>query len=426
MGSPRGVALRVILRVSEHGAYSNLALAAALRQSSLRDRDRELATELAYGTLRRMRSLDWALGDVVDRPVETMTPRARALVRLGAYQILFTRIPPHAAVGETVALATERERSFVNAVLRRLSAAPPAWPRGPGDADVSVRTSLSTWAVAELRALVGDAAEAAAAALGERAPLCIRTNACRTTPERLQRELSKAGLDVRPGDVGRDTFLVDGAVPERLPGFSRGWFAVQDQASAFVVGALEALPGDRALDACAGPGGKAAHLACVVGSDGTLVASDVSPHRAALVARTLRRMRLGGLVLAQDARLPAVRGGFDRVLVDVPCTGIGSARRRPELLWRPVRDDPSRLGELQLGIAMAAAELVRPGGRLVYSACTYPRPETDAVCDALEQGRPDLEPSPIRGPDGSGPRVRLWPHRHGTDAMFVAAFRRRG
>ncbi|HXF73566.1 MAG TPA: hypothetical protein VNO79_13290, partial [Actinomycetota bacterium] len=137
------------------------------------------------------------------------------------------------------------------------------------------------------------------------------------------------------------------------------------------------------------------------------------------------RLGVRALVLAQDARRPALREGFDRALVDAPCSGIGAARRRPELLWRPRRQELAGLARLQVAIAAAVAGLLRPGGRLVYSVCTFPRAETDAACDALLRHRPDLEPAAVDGPDGPAPRVRLWPHRHGTDAMFVAAFRRR-
>ncbi len=219
--------------------------------------------------------------------------------------------------------------------------------------------------------------------------------------------------------------LLDGGDPARLRGFAQGWFAVQDQASAFVVGALDPQPGDRVLDVCAAPGGKAAHMACMVGESGTVVAADVRPERAALVKSTADRLGVALRILVQDGTRPAVDGSFDRVLVDAPCSGIGSARRRPELLWRPRRGDLSSLARLQVAIASAAADRLRPGGRLVYSVCTFPRAETDAVCDALVRHRPELEPVQIDGPDGTSARIRLWPHRHGSDGMFVAAFRRR-
>jgi 16S rRNA (cytosine967-C5)-methyltransferase len=422
--SARSIALAVILRVTEHGGYSNLALRAALRGSSLRQADRDLTTELTYGTLRRLLSLDWAIERASDRPVRAITPRARALLRLGAYQLLFTRIPAHAAVSETVHLASRSEKGFVNAVLRNLAASPPEWPSGNADEDVAVRTGLSPWAVSELRRIVGEQAEDAAAGLGERPPVCIRTNPCRTTADRLEAALRGAGLDPRRGGVHADSFLIEGVAPSSLPGFDDGWFAVQDESSAFVVDVLDPHPGEWVLDACAGPGGKAGDIACRVGDDGRLVAGDLSANRSALVRRTLGRLGVRGLVLAHDARSPAVLGPFDRILVDAPCSGIGSARRRPELLWRSSRRDLSRLARLQVAIASAAADLLRPGGRLVYSVCTFPRAETDAACDALLAKRPDLEPVPVRSPAGAAPRVRLWPHRDGTDAMFIAGFRR--
>ncbi|MFN2543931.1 MAG: 16S rRNA (cytosine(967)-C(5))-methyltransferase RsmB [Actinomycetota bacterium] len=422
--SARSLALAVIRRVTEHGGYSTLALSAALRRSGLPARDRDLAAELVYGTLRRIIPLDWAIERHTERSLARASGSARALLRLGAYQLLFTRIPDHAAVGETVALASGRERGFLNAVLRRLAAETPTWPGGDGDGDVSIRTGLTTWAVRDLRRLVGDEVEDAARALATAPPMGLRTNTCRISSEDLERALSEAGIEVGRGTVHRDTLLVRAAVPQRLPGWNDGWFTVQDEASAFVVGALDPLPGERVLDACAAPGGKATHVACLVGGGGLTVAADAMPKRAGLINGVATRLGVPVRVLAQDARRPALRGAFDRVLVDAPCSGLGAARRRPELLWRPRRDNLSHLARLQVAIVSSVAELLRPGGRLVYSVCTFPRAETDAACDAILRHRPDLEPVDIAGPDGPAPRIRLWPHLHGTDAMFVAAFRR--
>jgi 16S rRNA (cytosine967-C5)-methyltransferase len=423
---PRSVALDVVRRVTEDRAYSTLALAAALDRSGLEGRDRALATELAYGTLRRVRSLDWALGPHVSRPLDRVSPRALALLRLGADQLLFTRVPDHAAVAETVRLARAGERGFVNAVLRSLAASPPEWPRGDDVRSIAIRTGISEWAVAELARVLPEETAAAAQALAGPTPLSLRTNTCRTTVETLEEALRGAGHEPRRGTIHPQTLHVEEASPTRLPGFGEGWFAVQDESSAFVVRALDPQPGERILDACAGPGGKATHAACLVGEDGLLVAADVSPARARLVANLARRLGVPVATLAQDARRPSVRGPFDRILVDAPCSGVGAARRRPELLWRPARDDLSRLARLQVEIAASAADLLKPGGRLVYSVCTFPRAETDAACRAILRHRPDLAPEPIEGPDGPAERVRLWPHRHGTDAMFVAAFRRAG
>lgn len=421
----RTVALEAVRRVADEGAYSSRLIPALLSRSGLSERDRALATELSFGTLRRLPGLDRAIGLRASRPVARMTPGARAVLRLGAYQIAFTRIPPHAAVGESVGLAAPQERGFVNAILRRLADDLPPPPTGEADADVSARTGLAPWAVKELRVLLGDEAELAAEALGERGWLSLRTNTCRTSVSVLNETLRGAGLDPRPAQLHPDCLMLDGGDPTRLPGFTDGWFAVQDQASAFVVSALDPQPGDRVLDACAAPGGKAGHVACLVGASGCVVASDVHPERASLVRRTAQRLGVQVLTLAQDATTPAVRSGFDRVLVDAPCSGIGSARRRPELLWRPQRAELSRLAKLQVRIAAAAADALLPGGRLVYSVCTFPRAETDAVCDALIRHRPDLQPATIDGPEGPATRLRLWPHRHGSDGMFVAAFTKR-
>jgi 16S rRNA (cytosine967-C5)-methyltransferase len=427
--SAREVALEVIRRVVDEGAYSNRLLPAALARSGLDERDRALATELAYGTLRHLPELDDAIGVRAARPVVRMTPGARAALRLGAYQILHTRIPAHAAVGETVGVVVPRERGFVNAILRRLAKEPPAPPGGGDDHAVSLRTGMAPWAVGELRKLLPAAeVEPAALALAGHGPLTLRVNTCRTTVERVVTRLRQAGVEPDIGRIHPECVLLPGGNPTSLPGWDEGWFAVQDQASAFVVEALAPEPGDRVLDACAAPGGKTAFIACRIGEEGRVVAGDLHPDRTALVPPGLERLGLDGLIITQDATHPAVRGPFDRVLVDAPCSGIGSARRRPELLWRARRQELSSLARLQVEIAVACADLLRPGGVLVYSVCTFPRAETDAAADAIVRHRSDLVPIETPGPGGSDPaqRHRLWPHRHGADGMFVAVFQKSG
>ncbi len=422
----RFVAIDVVRRVTDEGAYSNLALSRTLSRAGLDERDAAFATELAYGTLRRLVPIDRALAPLLDRPLDTAPKPARAALRVGAYQLGYTRVPPHAAVSETVALADPRHRGFVNAVLRRLANAEPESPSGSDDESVALRTGVAEWAVRELRRIVGDDEVAdAAASLARPAGVTIRTNTCATTVDGLERALADAGVRAVRGAVHPGSLIVEHGAPSRLPGFDEGRFAVQDQASSFVVAALDPQPGDRVLDVCAAPGGKATHAACLAGPDGLVVAADVSLTRLELVRANADRLGIRTLALAQDGRRPAIRDGFDRVLVDAPCSGIGSARRRPELLWRARKDELSGLARLQVGIATAAAGLLRPGGRLVYSVCTFPRAETDAACDAIMRRAPGLEPVEIAGPDGPADRVRLWPHRHGCDAMFVACFGRR-
>jgi 16S rRNA (cytosine967-C5)-methyltransferase len=423
--SARSIALEVVGRVIDDHAYSNRLLPALLARSGLEARDRAFATELTFGTLRRRLRLDAAISAVANRPVERITPAvARHAIRLGAYQLVEAGVAPHAAVSATVDLVPGRPRGFVNAVLRRLAAGAPAPPTGDGAEAVSVRTGLARWAVEELDTLLGGEHEAAAAALGSQAPLSIRvTGGAANAPEVLAL-LERAGVDATLGGVHPACILVARGDPRRLSGFDEGRWSVQDQASAFVGSVLAPRPGDRVYDACAAPGGKTLHASEAVGTEGLVVAADVSVARLGLVATAARRVHVEPRLVAQDATAPSVRGPFDRVLVDAPCSGIGSARRRPELLWRVDRERLTALAARQLSILSASAALVGAGGRLVYAVCTFPRSETDAVCDAFLRAAGGFAPIETDGPDGPSARHRLWPHRHGSDGMFVAAFER--
>lgn len=422
----RTVALEAIRRVTDEGAYSTIVVPAALRRSHLDTRDRAFATDLAFGTIRRLASIDWALNQVASRPVSRMSPSARTVLRLGGYQVLFGDVAAHAAVGETVGLARDRERGFVNAVLRRLAGQPPAWPEGASPTDVAIRTGLTAWTIEELaRLLPADEVEVAAKAFASQAALSLRTNTDMVSVDGLAAALAQGGRDARPSHLDPTCLLVDGGDPASFPGFADGWFAIQDEASAFVVLALDPQPGDRVLDACAAPGGKAIYAAQMAGEDGLVVGADIHPGRVPLIRKGAMRLGARTLVMAQDAEHPALSGSFDRILIDAPCSGLGSARRRPELLWRNRKDQLSQIARTQVAITTSLTDLLRPGGRLVYSVCTFPRAETDAAADAIVRHRPDLEPTKIEGPDGPQTRVRLWAHRHGSDGMFVAAFTRK-
>jgi 16S rRNA (cytosine967-C5)-methyltransferase len=420
----RSVALEAIGRVIDEGAYSNRLLPSLLARSGLETRDRAFAMDLAFGTLRRRLPLDAAITVASSRPIERITTTARNALRLGAYQLLDAGVAPHAAVSATVDLVPRRERGFVNAVLRRLASQPPPPPTGTDTEAIAGRSGLAPWAVEELRALVDAEAEEAATALATKAPLSLRARGGDAGVIALLGSFRDAGLEPTVGTVDPDCIVLRGGEPRRLPGFEEGLWTVQDQASAFVVRVLDPQPGERVYDACAAPGGKALHAAELVGPEGRVLAADRSENRVGLIAASGSRLGLDPWLLVQDAANAAVLGPFDRVLVDAPCSGVGSARRRPELLWRVTKERLSGLAALQLAIVGAAADTVRPGGRLVYAVCTFTRAETDAVCDALLRRRPDLEPIETDGPDGTAVRHRLWPHRHGCDAMFVAVFRR--
>lgn len=424
LGSPRSLAIEAVRRVADERAYSNRLIPSLLSRSRLGPEDRGLAAELAYGTIRALPVVDAALEPLVERALRRSPATARAALRVGAYQLIFLRIPPHAAVGETVAVTPPRQRGFVNAVLRRLASEGWEAPEGDDAEAVSRRTGLAPWAVDELRELVGEETEEAARALAAPAGLTLRTNTCAGSVEDLVGVLRGSGLEPEGGAIHPGSLRLPGGDPRSITGWDLGLFTVQDEASSWVVDVLDPRPGERVADVAAAPGGKATDIACRAGS---VVASDLAERRVGLVAAAAERLGVRVLPLVQDAGRPALREGFDRVLVDAPCSGLGSARRRPELLWRPRAEDLPALAELQARMAASAAGLLRPGGTLVYSVCTFPRAETDAVVDRVLADRPDLRPDPFPLPDGGEAAVaRLWPHRHRTDAMFVARFVRAG
>ncbi len=358
------------MRIDTEGAYANLVVPSMLARSGLDARSRAQVTELVYGTTRMRRACDWLVDRFLVSPPE---PVARNALRLGAYQLAFLGTPPHAAVGETVAVAPPRARGLVNAVLRRVAATPVDAGGWPSDA---VRLSYPDWLVERLVADLGpDDAFASLAAMDEAA-----------------------------------------AATERADGYT------QDLASQWVAALVEAGPGDLVADLCAAPGGKATALA---GTGARVVATDLRPARARLVAGNAARLGIASgrlaVAVADGTRPPLRPRSFDRVLVDAPCTGLGTLRRRPDLRWRVQPGDGERLARLQVRLIEAGAALVRPGGVLVFSVCTLGAAETTGVDGRVGAELPGLEALPPPGapwrPHGRG--ALLLPHRAGTDGMAV-------
>jgi 16S rRNA (cytosine967-C5)-methyltransferase len=368
----RRLATTALMRIAVDGAYANLVLPPLLDHSGLEDRDRRFVTELVYGTTRMQRACDW----LVDRFVRTeLDPTARAILRLGAYQLVMLGTPAHAAVSATVESAPRKLRGLVNAVLRRVATAPHEWPND------GIRLSYPDWILDTLRSDLGPAdAEGALAAMNEAA-----------------------------------------TVTGRADGY------VQDRASQEVAAAVDAQPGDVVLDVCAAPGGKATFLA---GRPGVrVVAADLRPGRLGLVRTNVDRLDQHDRValLAQDGTRPALRPeSFDRVLLDAPCSGLGSLRRRPDARWRIAAEAVPGLADLQRRLIGAAVPLLRPGGVLIYSVCTLTAAEGPALDDHLAAAHPDLVALPPPGapwtPVGRG--ARLLPQDAGTDGMYVLQLRR--
>ncbi|HZX55615.1 MAG TPA: transcription antitermination factor NusB [Ilumatobacteraceae bacterium] len=356
MNNARKVAYQCLLRIDHDGAYANLLLQSELGRSRLSERDRGFVTELVYGTTRMRRGCD----ALIDRfLMKEPQPELRTLLRLGAYQLHYAGVAAHAAVGETVELAPKQARGFVNAILRRVGDTPMHWPND------AVRLSYPDWIVTRLRTELGDEADTALARMNEPAPVSVREDGYR-----------------------------------------------QDLASQWVAAAVCAEAGERILDLCAAPGGKATAMA----ADGaSVIAADLQAHRARLIA--------GVPVVVADATAPPfTSASFDKVLIDAPCSGLGALRRRADARWRINEGDVAVLARLQREMIDSAATLVKPGGWLVYSVCTLTGEESvdHPIPDGFEViGTP---PSDRWRPYAHGWRVL--PQDHDTDGMVLVRYRR--
>jgi len=413
----RDVALAALERV-DAGAYANLALPALLGRTTLSPSDRAAATDLVYGSLRMRAALDFALAPLSRQPLDRLEPLVLRGLRLGAYALLFGGTAPHAAVAETVgAVARAGHRGqagYVNAVLRRLAVAPPAWPDPDRDPVgwATTRGSHPAWIVEEVLARLGpEEMRALVEADNTRPEVSLRATPGRVGRDELLAELAAAGVSARPSPLSPDSVLLERGDPGRLPAVREGRAVVQDAASALVAPAVGAGPGDLVADLAAGPGGKAGHLAAL---GARVLAVEFQPGRARLVAETARRLGVADRLhtVVGDGRRPPLRpAGADAALVDAPCTNLGSLRRRPEARWRHGPEDLPELVELQLELLEAAAEVVRPGGTVLYSVCTWTGAETDGVVAELLERRDELRLDETR---------QLWPHRDGADGMFLA------
>lgn len=420
----RRAALAALRAVEEDGAWSNTAVPFAVGDLD-QARDRSLASHLAYDTLRFEGTLDWALGHVVTRPLADVEAPLRRVLRLGALQLLRTDVPAHAAVATSVALARGSVPSaraagaggFVNGVLRALDRGRDTlpWPDAATDPvdHLALTTAHPTWVVRELLDRFG-ASRTESILLADDAPpgLTLRATGDR---DALIAELAAAGIEATPG-AAPAAVLAPGADPRRLAAVREGRAVPQDEASQQVVLAADVRPGASVLDLCAGPGGKSTYLAAAVGGDGPpVVAVELHPHRADMVRTAAATQGVAVDVHVGDALAPplADEARFDVVLLDAPCTGLGTGRRRPEVRWRRSPTDVADLATLQRQLVLAAAGRVAPGGRLVYSVCTWTAAETTDVADWLDVQRPDLVP---------GVRRQLLPDTDGTDGMYLAVW----
>jgi len=429
----RRIALGVLRRVDD-GAYADRALTAECARARVNPRDRQQAQRLAYGAVQMRRLLDWLIDGVAERP-DRIEPEVRDVLRLGAYEIISSDgTPDFAAVNEAATLARslpgprgkESARAgLVNAILRRIADDSKARIAAIDPADTALRHSFPDWIARGLVESLGPAdAEAVMAAANVAPESAVRCNTLRGPREDIEAELPP--------------WLPDPLIPEAMvlqapfaledcTAWAEGRVMAQSRASMIPARALMPQPGERVLDLCAAPGAKATQLAALAGGEADIVAVELHPARARTLRDTARRMGATMTVVEGDGREVALPGGpFDAVLVDAPCTGTGVLASRPDARWRRREEALAPLVEIQRGLLARALEVVRPGGRLVYSTCSLLRQEDEDVVQASGAEVDDLsgEFPHMASPHLPG-ALRLLPHVHGTDGFFVARLRGR-
>jgi len=423
--------------VFEDGAFADRALHGEARRHDLSPRDRALATRLAYGVVQRRATLDHVIAQLAGRPVERLEPGVLAALRLGVLQLVFLdRVPAHAAVGESVELAKRESRGgagLVNAVLRRAATEAPAIVAALPDAtpaEAALRHSYPPW-IAELwfDSLGPDAARALMAAGNEPAEAAIRANTLKIAPEDLRRRLP---VPSHPADRLPEGLVLEAPFDAFAdPLWEQGLFMPQSRAAMAVARTLHPQPGERVLDLCAAPGGKTTHLAALMEDEGRIVAVERHAGRAEALRRTAGRMGASHVeVRTADAAEPQEPAVYDRVLVDPPCSDLGTLAARPDVRWRKGPDTPTSLAATQAAILDAAAPALKPGGVLVYSTCTISPAENERTIAAFLERHADFAvdrlPSDLPVWDhASVPGfLQTLPHRDGTDGFFIARLRR--
>jgi len=447
--SARELALRVLELVEEEGAYANLALNQVLEEYQPGKLDRAFATELSYGTLRSLNTLDWVLAQFVRKPLESQTAAIRNILRLGAYQLIFMdRVPPSAVCNEGAEMARRYgypgSVGFVNGVLRNISRRAkeikfPEIGHNPVE-HISLRYSHPPWLVERWLEQFGpEETVALCRANNEPAPNTVRTNTLKLTRDGLAARLREDGLTVRETVYAPEGLHIEGFFSlGSLAALKEGLFQVQDESSMLACRALMPRPGARVLDSCSAPGGKTTHLAQLMENQGEITAVDIHPHKLKLLDENCSRLGINIVKeLAGDAReLPEkLHGWADFVLVDAPCTGLGVLRRRPDARWRKKPDQFPAVVRLQAEILAGAARCLKAGGVLVYSTCTITYEENLGQVKNFLKLHPDflledLTPFLPESLDTEGTMaggyLQLLPHRHGMDGFFIARIRKKG
>lgn len=446
--SAREVALDVLVRVEQQGAYSNLLLGSSLQKAELSREDTGLATELVYGTLSRMITLDFVLGGFVSKGLAKLEPWVRGLLRISLYQIMYLdRIPSHAAVNEAVNIAKRRGHQgisgMVNGVLRSVLRVGelPVLPEGLSREErISILHSHPLWMVQRWSEEYGpDTAEAMCAANNEPPAVSVRVNTTMISRAALLAELTASGLDAVESELSPFGLVIRGGGNLALTSWYRdGYLSVQDESSMLVAEAVAPEAGMKVLDCCAAPGGKSAHMGELMKDQGHILANDLHEHKAKLIAEQAARLGLESIMTASGDALKLaeshVPASYDRILLDAPCSGLGVIRRKPDLKWRKQPEDVAGIAALQRELLQSVSRLLKPGGVLVYSTCTTEQEENSRVVAEFLEHNPDFASVSFQSPVwervkgtalAKGEGIQLLPHHYGSDGFYIARLQRR-
>ncbi|MBI4560153.1 MAG: 16S rRNA (cytosine(967)-C(5))-methyltransferase RsmB [Candidatus Hydrogenedentes bacterium] len=436
----RDAAVRVLLEVFEKGTFLDVALDKILRRAQVTPRGRRFLTQLVYGTVRYRQLCDHALTKLVHQPLEDLPRPIQTILRMGVFQSLFcNQVTFPAMVHTSVDLARKYGHAgtarLVNAVLRRaphsLDDVKLPEPSTDFEKYLSIRHSMPSWLVRKWLSEHGSEwAEQLCVASNTQSPVTLRVNLATTSVEQVSTQLArKSCKTTKQTPIPEELTVIEGEFPSRSKLFQEGHFIFQDPASMLPPHLLEPQPGEKILDLCAAPGGKTTHLAQLVHGESPIVALDLRPDKFRLIRDNIGRLGVPGIMcICGDGTRPPFAPGFDRILVDAPCSGLGTLRRHPDLKWRLRPEDPAELAELQRALLRTAIRLCKNGGRIVYSVCTFTREETEEVVGhVLEHEEVDLEDGPEwlnqwrmeRG------QYQTLPQRDGLDGFFLTRLRKR-
>jgi 16S rRNA (cytosine967-C5)-methyltransferase len=439
--SSRELAMDILVRVEQQMAYSNIALNQALQKTNLPRNEAGLVTELVYGTIQRLNTIDYWLNRFVSKGVNKLEPWVRSLLRLSLYQIQYLdRIPPHAAVNEAVTIAGRKGHKgisgMVNAVLRNMLRQPEKLQM-PTNVAAVVRISLTyshpQWMVQRWIHQYGEEETIRMCESNNRPPhTSIRVNRRETSPEQLIDQLAEQGIEAAPSSIAPDGIVIQGGGNMALTAwYQDGVISVQDESSMLVARMVDPQPGMIVLDCCAAPGGKTTHMAELMNDQGTIIAYDIHEHKKQLIDAQAMRLHLKCVEArvgdARELSHEHAKHSFDRILLDAPCSGLGVIRRKPDLKWAKQESDINAIRTIQSTILDQIHHLLKPGGSLIYSTCTTEYEENQAVIRHFLDEHPDFSldktvsqqfPELASRLVGEG-MVQILPQHYESDGFFI-------